>query len=263
MIPQIIFLGTAGDSFVYGKQLRMSGGFVLKVGRYQFIVDPGPGALMRANLCGVNLRETTAVIATHPHVNHASDINAVVGAMSYNGMDRLGVVIANKTVVEGNNDYIPALSKFHKGCVERVIGIEAGQRVGIENMELLALKARHDDPDAIGLKFVTPEFVLCYTGDTGYSEELNEQYKGCDILVLNTVHASGEKSDINLSSDDAIKIIKVAMPKLAIITHFGKSMINADPQMTARRIQKETDIQVLAATDGLVISPNFYSSSSK
>ena len=261
MIPQIIFLGTAGDSYVYGRQMRMSGGFVLKIGRYQFMVDPGPGALMRANLCGVNVRETTAVIATHPHVNHSSDINAILGAMTYNGMDRLGVVIANKTVVEGGDGYLPVISDFHKGCVERVIGIEAGQMVGIENMEVMALKAIHDDSMAIGLKFVTPEFVLCYTGDTGYSDDLLEQYKDCDILVLNTVYPSGEISKMNLSSDDAIKIINAVKPKLAIITHFGKSMMNADPLIEARKIKKETGVQVLAATDGLVISPNYYSTS--
>jgi len=260
MVSKIIFLGTAGDSFVYGRQVRNSGGIVIKTGGYQLFIDPGPGALLRAKICGVNPRETTVVIATHCHTNHVSELNAVIGAMSYNGLDRLGVVIANKTVVEGN---IPVLPEFYKKCVERVISLKEGQKVGIENLEIHALKAMHDDSEAIGLKLFTPDFVMCYTGDTGYNKDLIEQYRQCDILVLNIVHASGEKSDINLSSDDAVRIISAVKPQLAIITHFGKSMIKADPMMEARRIQKETGVQVIAANDGMVLSPNYYSAEMK
>lgn len=263
MVSKIIFLGTAGDSFVYGRQVRNSGGIVIKTGNYQFFIDPGPGALLRAKTCGVNPRETIAVVATHCHVNHASDLNAIIGAMSYNGMDRLGVVIANKSVVEGSENNIQILSEFHKSCIEKVIVLKEGQKVGIENMEIRALKALHDDPNAIGLKIFTPDFVLCCTGDTRYNKELLEQYKQCDILIANTVHASGEKSENNLSSDDVIKIIRAVKPQLAVITHFGKSMLKADPMMEARRIQKETGVQVIAATDGMVLSPNYYSAEMK
>lgn len=263
MVSKITFLGTAGDIFVYSKQIRTSGGFVLNTGGYQFFIDPGPGALTRTGLCNINPRETTAVIATHCHVNHASDINAIIGAMSYNGIDRIGVVIANKSVIEGGDGYIPVISEFHKGCVERIISLEEGQKVGIENMEIRALKAIHDDPNAIGLKFFTPDFVLGYTSDTAYSKELVEQYRKCDVLIINLVHASGESSDNNLTCDDVIKILKGAVPQLAIITHFGKSMLNSDPMLEARRIQKETGVQVIAATDGMVISPNYYSAEMK
>ena len=263
MVSKITFLGTAGDSLVYSKQIRSSGGFVIKTGGYQFFIDPGPGALNRSSFCNINPRETTAVIVTHSHVNHSSDLNAIVSAMSYNGIDKLGVIIANKSVIEGREGDTPVLSEFHKGCVERVFTMTEGQKIGIENMEIHAIKALHDDPDTIGLKFFTQDFVLGYTSDTAYKKELIEQYKKCDILIMNIVHPSGESSDNNLSSDDAVKILSKTKPQLAIITHFGKGMIKADSILEARRIQKESGVQVIAATDGMVISPNYYSAEMK
>ena len=54
-MPSIIFLGTGGDEFVVGKQLRGSGGIVVQVEGYQFHIDPGPGALIKARQAGINL----------------------------------------------------------------------------------------------------------------------------------------------------------------------------------------------------------------
>ncbi|MDP7476371.1 MAG: hypothetical protein QF655_01925, partial [Candidatus Woesearchaeota archaeon] len=52
----IIFLGTGGDSYVVGKQLRASGGIILQINDDQYHIDPGPGALVMAKETGINLR---------------------------------------------------------------------------------------------------------------------------------------------------------------------------------------------------------------
>ena len=73
----IIFLGTGGDSYVVGRQIRASGGIILQIGDDQFHIDPGPGSLVMAKQAGINLRANTAVVVTHNHLNHCNDINAV------------------------------------------------------------------------------------------------------------------------------------------------------------------------------------------
>ncbi|MBW2980191.1 MBL fold metallo-hydrolase, partial [Candidatus Woesearchaeota archaeon] len=70
-----MFLGTAGDAFVLGRQLRTSGGIILNVGENQFHIDPGPGALSVAKQCGINIRANTAVFVSHAHLMHSNDIN--------------------------------------------------------------------------------------------------------------------------------------------------------------------------------------------
>lgn len=266
-MPSIIFLGTGGDEFVVGKQIKASGGIIVQVEGYQFHIDPGPGAVVRAHQAGINLRENTAVLVSHSHINHCNDVNAVMAAMSHNGFDVNGVLISNITFANGSEEaqMAPMLTKFHKKCVERVIVAKPSQRIGIETVEIQTLQAFHNDPNAMGFKLITPKFTLTYSGDTRYSRELVEQYRKSDILILNVVNPSGtnSKNSDNLCFEDAVTILGKTKPKLAVITHFGKAMLKADPISQAREIQKATGVQVLAAIDGMSINPVSYSADAK
>jgi ribonuclease BN (tRNA processing enzyme) len=267
MGSSIIFLGTAGDEYTVGKQIRSSGGIVIKVEGYQFHLDPGPGALVKAANYGINLRENTAVLVSHSHINHCNDLNAVLAAMSRNCLDIKGVLIASESVVNGDeeNKIMPYLTRFHRKCVERVIVTKPGQRIGIQNIEIQALPAYHKDRHAVGFKIFTPEFVLTYSSDTRYSKDLAEHYKKSDILILNTVYPSktNEKEIDNLTTDDVIKIVQKARPKLLVLTHFGNKMLQGDPLYEAREIQNATGVQVLAAADGMVVNPVSYSANAQ
>ena len=254
----IIFLGTGGDSYVVGKQLRASGGIILQVGDNQYHIDPGPGSLVMAKETGINLRANTALFATHNHLNHCNDINAVIDAMTYGGFDKKGVLVANNTVINGGDNHAPFLHKYYRDCLEKFIVLEEGRKVGINDVEVMAIKAKHSEPNAIGYKFITPDYTLAYTGDTIYSVETVSGYEGSNVLILNVPCLRKEENRNNLCKDDAIEIIKKVNPRLAIITHFGINFLKADPLYEVREIQKETSCQVIAAKDGMVINPISY-----
>ena len=255
----IIFLGTGGDSYVVGKQIRASGGIILQINENQFHIDPGPSSLMMAREVGVNLRGNTALLVSHNHLNHCNDINAVVDAMTYSGFDKTGVLIANSTVINGSKDYAPFLQEYYKNCLERYIVLNAGQKVGINDIEIKALKAKHSETNAIGFKFFTPQYTLTYSGDTKYSAEVVEEYKNSNILILNVPFLKKEKDNDGLSKEDAVKIINAVKPRLTIITHFGMDFVKSDPLYEVREIQKETNCQIIAAKDGMVVNPLSYS----
>jgi len=254
----IIFLGTGGDSYVVGKQVRASGGIILQVDDDQFHIDPGPGALVMAKETGVNLRANTALFVTHNHINHCNDINAVIDAMTYGGFDKKGVLVANNTVINGSEHYTPYLQKYYRDFLERFIVLEAGKRVGINDVEIEAIKAKHSEPNAIGFKFITPDYTLAYTGDTMYSVETVSQYENANVLILNVPYLKKDEGRNNLCKEDAINIIKKVNPRLAIITHFGVNFLKSDPMYEVREIQKETNCQVIAAKDGMVVNPVSY-----
>lgn len=179
--------------------------------------------------------------------------------MTYSGFDKKGVLVANKTLVNGAENYQPFLMKSARDCLERYIVLEPGNRVGINEVEIRALKAVHSEPNTIGFKFFTPYYTISYSADTKYSIDIAEQYKNSNILILNVPSQKKEDAGMNLCIDDAIKIIKIAKPRLAIITHFGINMIKANPVYEVREIQKQTGVQVIAAQDGMVINPLSYS----
>ena len=177
--------------------------------------------------------------------------------MTYSGFDKKGVLIANKTLINGEEDYEPYLQKYYRNFLERYIVLEEGRKAGINEIEIQALKTNHSDPNAIGFKFFTPQFTLAYTSDTKYSSDLIEQYKNTNILILNVL--SNKKQSDNLSTEDAKKIIKEVNPRLAIIQHFGIDIIKSDPLYEAREIQKDTKVQTIAAKDGMILNPVSYS----
>ena len=86
-MSSIIFLGTSGGNAV-SKQIQSAGGIILQVEDLQFHLDPGPGALSKAKEYGINLNRNTAVLVSHNHVNHCSELNPVIDAMTYCGLDQ-------------------------------------------------------------------------------------------------------------------------------------------------------------------------------
>jgi len=257
--PKLIFLGTGGDAIVVGKQIRSAGGIILQVENNQFHIDPGPGAVARAKDYGVNLRNNVAVLVSHNHLNHCNDVNAVISAMTLGGLDRKGVLVTNKTTYNGNHEMEPYLTKFHRNMIERSMILEPGQRVGINEIEIRATRTHHSDPEAIGFKFLTPNFIMGYTSDTGYSHDLVEDFSGADIMIFNTVNPKEKKDKYQLNLEDVLRLISEIKPKLAIITHFGIKMEEVDILNEARRIQRQTKIQTIAARDGMAINPVSYS----
>ncbi|MFH1408469.1 MAG: MBL fold metallo-hydrolase, partial [Nanoarchaeota archaeon] len=254
----IIFLGTGGDAQVVGQQQRGSGGIMISVGENQLHIDPGPGSLIMAKACNQNIRLNTAVMVTHNHLNHCNDVNQVIHAMTHGGLDKKGVLVSNRTLVEGSDDLQPFLTHFHRSCVEKSFIMTPGKRIGINDLEIEAISAFHSDPHAVGYRIFAPSFSVCYTGDTEYHENLG-RYCHADVLILNVRFPRDMKEKGHLCTEDAAKLVKEAKPKLAIITHFGTKMLAADPSYEARIIQQKSNIRTIAATDGLIINPVTFS----
>ncbi|MDO8481095.1 MAG: MBL fold metallo-hydrolase [Nanoarchaeota archaeon] len=245
------FLGTGTGAGVVGKGLRSSGGIVLKLGLNQFLIDPGVGAVIKAAEFGVSLRETTAILLSHTHTHHANDVNAVIEAMSYDGLDKKGVLIANKTALNGTEEYPAVITPFHRALLERFIAVDRNMQLAINDVEIRTLTARHNEPNSIGFKFIHPDATVVYSGDTVYSLDLVEQYLGADILILNVPYKV--KTGFNLCLDDAAKILERVKPRLAVFTHFANDLHKADPLYEVREIHRITGVQCLAAKDGMEI----------
>lgn len=261
MGDRIVFLGTGGDAIVVGKQYRASGGIVIQAEGSQFHLDPGPGALVMAKMYGINPRETTALLVSHNHITHANDANAVISAMTHNGLDKRGVLITNRSALNGTEVNSPSISHFYRDCVEKYLIVDTGTKIGVLNTDIYATPTKHSDTSGVGFRLIFPRFIVGYTGDTEYTKELAPAFANTDILILNVVNPSGMHDKNNLNSDDAIKLISEVRPRLAILTQFGVKMLQADPLYEAREVQKKTQVHTIAAKDGLTINPVSFASS--
>ena len=255
MKSRILFLGTGGDAFVIGKQYRASGGIIFVIDNNQFHLNPGPGSLVMAKMMGLNLRENTAIFISKNDMFHANDVNAVVSAMTHDGMDKKGVLVCPSTVANDTKETSPFLNREYKKCLEKTIVVDNTRKLAINNVDIEIVPLKEQIKDACGFKFITPRFTLGYLPDTGYIEQLGENFQDCDILIISTIDPRNHKRKEHLNSEDAEKIIRKASPQLAILTGFGTKMLQAETLYEAREIQKNTGVQVIAAKDGMTINP--------
>ena len=57
------------------------------------------------------------------------------------------------------------------------------------------------------------------------------------------------RDEIHLAVPDARRLIAAIRPRLAVITHFGLTMLRARPWELAEMLTQETGVRVLAARD--------------
>jgi ribonuclease BN (tRNA processing enzyme) len=252
----ITILGTGGDSNIVGRQVRASAGLIIKTPDSQLHIDPGPGTLVQMAKHDFHPRETTCILLSHQHLNHANDASALISAMTHNGIDKRGVLITNTL----DDCIIPG---YFRLLTERSIALKDQQRIGINDLEIKAVGLKHYDSKALGYLINTPNYNVGYISDTEYTDGLAEQFKEANVLVICCKYPQGVKEGDHLNTDDVIMLLEKVKPQLAVITHFGAKMVHADPLAQARVIHRATKVAVIAAKDGLHISPSTYDAKKK
>lgn len=239
----ITFLGTGGGRFVLLSQRRFSGGIWLDL-ESTLLLDPGPGALIRALQFKKNPRKLDAVLVSHRHLDHYNDAELMVEAMTYGMKKDRGNLIINRNASEYISDY-------HKKSVRLIIP-EAVEKFKVNDLEIQAIPTyKHEQ--GIGFKFFSKEGTITFSSDTAYSKELLHFYRNSKILILNTIFPASKEIEIHLNTKTSARIIEMAKPELGVIQHFGMTMLNAGPEREAKWIEKETGIRTIAARDGMTI----------
>ena len=246
------FLGTAGARFMTTRQLRSTGGVWYSLQGFQFLLDPGPGTLVRCAASRPRLDPLTldALVLSHKHLDHSADINVMIEAMTDAGFRKRGRVYCSREALEDD----PVVLRYLRGFVEEFLILEEGGQYELAPGLRLRTPLRHRHPsETYGLVLETPNTIICHVVDTLYVPELEQTYRG-DVLILHVVRLRRDEKDTrdiqHLTLDDARRLISRIRPRLAILTHFGMTMHRAKPWELAQQLSQETGVEVRAASDG-------------
>ena len=255
----IKFLGTAGARYVVARQLRSSAGIWMNIEGDDILIDPGPGTLVKCFSSRPKLdpSKLKAIILTHRHIDHSTDINVMIEAMTDSGHDKGRIVIAPEDAISGEpvifSHVRPYLSKLE-------IMKPAAEFEITQNIHLSTPILHHHTAETYGLKWLTPIGTISHIIDTAYFDSLLDAYADSDLLILNVVRfenkSDREKGILHLTIADAAKIIGHIHPKFAILTHFGMTMIRAKPWEVAKKMSDEIGVNVIAASDGMKFDLN-------
>lgn len=247
---EVVFLGTGGGRINLVKQVRWTGGFRINSSSASIHVDPGPGALIHSIEMKQDPLSLDAIIVTHNHVDHVSDANVLIEAMTGYGLKKRGTLIASKNALEERG-----VSIYHQGRAATVYAAEYGDRKkfggekGGFEIEILAL--RHEEPTTFGFKLYLDGKVLGYISDTEMTGSIGNDFAGCDLLIVNCIKPEGDPYRGHLKTAEVAAILKTAKPKAAVLTHLGLKMLKAGPAAEAKRIEGESGVKTTAASDGM------------
>ena len=252
---EIVFLGTGGGRFNLVRQLRLTGGFRIN-GPLAVHVDPGPGALFASMRFGQDASKLDLIVVTHNHIDHVNDAGLLVEAFSRYG-EKHGFFIGSRSVIEGDENGDRGISRYHLGSLEKYWVAEAGKKIEAEmrgeKISLLPTRVKHEDGTGFGFVLEMGGARVGYTSDTEYFEGIGRQYAGCDVLVANSLKPKEDGIPGHLDTDATIKLVSEAGPKLAIMTHLGTSMLKAGPEREAARVERESGVRTVAASDGMEV----------
>ena len=248
-MAKITFIGTGGGRFATIYQRRSTGGIYIAAHGLLMHVDPGPGALARMWKLNIDPMATNAIFVSHAHPDHYTDAEILIEAMTMGGKRKRGTLIGSESIINGIEDF-RAISFYHKKLVKNVIVAKPKDKFFVEDYEMEATPTVHSDPTTIGFKLHLDNGIVSYTSDTQYFEGLAEAHEGARILILAVTRPYGMKIPYHLSTEDAIEIVKVVKPELAILTHMGIKFIE-DASHQANMVTEETGITTIAALDGM------------
>jgi ribonuclease BN (tRNA processing enzyme) len=246
----IKFFGTGGARFVASRQLRATGGLWLKYKETNLYIDPGPGAIVKIRESQERFEpsDLAGIILTHKHMDHSNDVNILIESMAEGGFKKRGTLFAPEDAVGED----PVVHRFVRNYLDDIVLFKEKGRYSIKDI-FFSTPVRHRHPvETFGLVFHL-NVTIGLIADTRFFDKLPDYYK-VDYLIINVLRSQPiENHEIieHLAVNDVRAIVNRVRPKTAILTHFGFKMIQEGPDQIARRLSDETDVNVVAAQDGM------------
>jgi phosphoribosyl 1,2-cyclic phosphodiesterase len=249
---EVVFLGTGGGRFATITQKRRTGGLRILSKNLNLHMDPGPGALIYSLEAGLNPQKINAVLVSHRHPDHYTNVEILIEAMTRGMLKKRGIVAAPSNILSGNNEAGPVVSSYHQKMIEEAIIVKPGVNFRVNDTQVGATATSHTDPEAVGFKFEIPDAgAIGYTADTEYFEGIEKGYMGTRLLIICVMRPLGNPWKGHMTPQDAAKIVTKIKPELVVATHFGMKMLYSGPNHEVKLIKEKTGIPTVAAFDGM------------
>jgi ribonuclease BN (tRNA processing enzyme) len=182
----MVILGSGGARIVVAKQLRASGGIWFSLAGTRFLVDPGPGSLVRMTSSRHRLDPTklAGILLSHRHLDHSGDVNNMIEAMTMGGTEPRGALFAPSDALEGDD---PVVLKYVRRFLERIVTLEAGGSYGLGNVRFTCPVRHQHRGEVYGFRFQTGKTSADYTdyadtvGNAGRSQKLEGRMQKAEV----------------------------------------------------------------------------------
>ncbi|MBS4534651.1 MBL fold metallo-hydrolase [Clostridium sp. D2Q-14] len=202
-----------GNNGPYPKAGEACSGYLLEHKDIKILIDCGNGVLSRLQKF-YSVNELDAIILTHLHSDHISDIFIMKYA--------LGLGKNNKTIpiyTAYDDQYL--LDNMNYNNAFEINFIVEDKEVIIGDIHFSFIKNKHP-VDTYGVKAVVNNKKFVYSSDTSYFDEIINFIKEADLFLCESGVLSKDKNNniMHLTPKDASILAKEAKVKKLLLTHF-------------------------------------------
>lgn len=223
----------------------------LKVDSDIYLFDPAEGCQSRLFRHGLSPLKVRAIFVTHSHGDHYLGIPGLIQSMTLSSRDNDLYLAAPKQVV----DFLSLLIKSGMIRPSFKLSFETvGDSYLYQDQKVVvrAFTVEHNI-EAYGYHVTIGKKSICYTGDTGPSQNTVLNCKGVDILIhdstFTTEYESEAREQKHSTAADAARVAASADVKLLVLFHISARHGLDDVFFDAYRFFKKT----IVATDGVIL----------
>ncbi len=238
-------MGTAGARFMVSKQVAASGGLFVEEGTTRISLDPGPGAIVQYAKREVDLTTLDAIVLSHRHLDHSSDINVMIEGMTDGGFQHRGRVFCPGDALDDD----PVVLRYLRRFPEEIVRLEPESEYSVGGISFTTSPRHVHQAETYGFRFGDR---LGWITDSKYYDGIAEQHRA-GVMVIHTVLMECRPHLPHLCVDDVERIIGEARPDVAYLTHYGMTVWRANPHELAAGMSQRLGLDVRAAVDGLSI----------
>lgn len=248
-MSEIIFLGTAGARYVVAKQLRASAGTVIKIENSYLLLDPGPGTLVYLAKKKIPIEKIETIVVSHHHLDHSADLNILIDAITEGGFKKKGNLYITQSAINE-----PILLPYLRTYLKKIEILKPLTLYEEPPFKFKTTSQLYHTVENYGFLFFFPEGkTVGFLTDTAYFENLAEEFKNVNILVIYVVRHNPKNGVLHLSLSDVRNLLIKIQPEETILTHFGMTMLKANPFKIAQELSKELNLNIKACYDGMKI----------
>ncbi|MGA8040713.1 MAG: MBL fold metallo-hydrolase [Acidimicrobiia bacterium] len=239
-----------GSSGTFPSPGRPASGYLIQSGETRIWCDAGPGTFMNLP---IDPRLVDAVVISHQHPDHCSDLFAAFHAWTYCPAPRHEVPLYAPQAVW---DRLSAFLDDGQGsALEKTFRFQpvwTGDKVEIGEISVSFTETDHSVPN-VGSRWESNDRALFYTGDTGPSGEWRQTARDVDVMLSEAAY-QGERSEAayphHLTATEAGAIAREVGAKRLVLTHIPPYL---DVNKSVHESELAFDRPVGAAVAGGVI----------
>ena len=229
MPPEIKSMGIKilGSGTCVPSLKRSACSVLVQAGDENFLLDAGPGTMTQLLKAGVEIKDIDAVLLSHFHLDHSSELAAFIFASRYGSEEPrtrplhiLGGTGLTELYDTLNRAYNNVLSLPGSIIQRHELKTPCLKPMEFKNVSILHEKMNHNH-ESLAYRITSKDgFSMVYSGDTDISDNLIKFAEDADVLICESAFPDDQKVKGHLTPSLAGKIASSAGVRCLVLTHF-------------------------------------------